>query len=162
MLSCQNIIPCSLLFVASIPTYFLNFKILVCLLFIHASIHNNLSAGAQNVTGATGAYIIMLVYRYLLTLQELVNNALTWQSSCVIANNAWNTASYNLEVYRQKTSVKKFTREKHLWKHHAKNICEKHRATVIISRASQVYLRDVISRSRNRLSSPSKVRFIPY
>ena len=32
------------------------------------SIHNNLSAGAQNVTGATGAYvIIMLVYRRLLT-----------------------------------------------------------------------------------------------
>ena len=70
-----------LLFVASIPTYFLNFLIiLVCLLFIHASIHNNLSAGAQNITGA---YVIMLVYRRLLTLQALVNNALTWQSSCV-------------------------------------------------------------------------------
>ena len=39
--------------------------------------------------------------------------------------------------------------------------CEKHRATVIISRASQVYLRDVISRSRNRLSTPLKVRFAP-
>ena len=79
-----------LIFVASIPTYFLNFNfliILVCLLFIHASIHNNLSAGAQNVTG-TGAYVIMLVYRRLLTLQALVNNALTWQSRCVIANNA--------------------------------------------------------------------------
>ena len=59
--------------------------ILVCLLFIHASIHNNLSAGAQNVIGA---YVIMLVYRRLLTLQALVNNTLTWQSSCVIANNA--------------------------------------------------------------------------
>ena len=58
--------------------------ILVCLLFIHASIHNNLSACAQNVTGA---YVIMLVYKRLLTLQALVNNALTWQSSCVIANN---------------------------------------------------------------------------
>ena len=58
---------------------------IVCLLFIHASIHNNLSAGAQNVTGA---YVIMFVYRRLLTLQALVNNALTWQSSCVIANNA--------------------------------------------------------------------------
>ena len=34
------------------------------MLFIHASIHNNLSAGAQNVTGA---YVIMLVYRRLLT-----------------------------------------------------------------------------------------------
>ena len=63
----------SLLFVAllnSIPTYlfeFLNFFIiLVCLLFIHAiSIHNNLSAGAQNVTGAY--VIITLVYRHLLT-----------------------------------------------------------------------------------------------
>ena len=57
-----------LLFVASIPTYFLNFKIfliiLVCLLFIYASIHNNLSADAQNVTGA---YVIMVVYRRLLT-----------------------------------------------------------------------------------------------
>ena len=74
-----------LLFVALIPTYFLNFIILVCLLFIHASIHNNLSAGAQNVTGA---YVIMLVNRRLLTLQALVNNALTWQSSCMIANNA--------------------------------------------------------------------------
>ena len=31
------------------------------------SIHNNLSAGAQNVTAATGAYVIMLVYRRLLT-----------------------------------------------------------------------------------------------
>ena len=57
-----------LLFVASIPTYFLNYNfliILVCLLFIHASIHNNLSAGAQNITGA---YVIMLVYRCLLTM----------------------------------------------------------------------------------------------
>ena len=36
---------------------------------------------------------------------------------------------------------------------------KKHRTTVIISRASQVYLRDVISRSRNWLSTPLKVRF---
>ena len=43
--------------------------ILVCLLFIHASIHNNLSAGAQNVTGA-------YVANYA-CLQALVNNALT-------------------------------------------------------------------------------------
>ena len=54
------------------------------------SIHNNLSAGAQNITGA---YVIIM----------LVNKALTWQSSCVIANNARKTAKavqgYNLEVY---------------------------------------------------------------
>ena len=37
----------------------------------------------------------------------------------------------------------------------------KHRATVIISHASWFYLCDVISRSRNRLLSPSKVRFTP-
>ena len=75
-----------LLFVTSIPTYFLNFKFLVCLLFIHAkhsptelyqctctvllsnhdqSIHINLSAGAQNIIGAY--VIIMLVYMRLLT-----------------------------------------------------------------------------------------------
>ena len=48
----------SLLFVAllnSIPTYLLNlnfFIILVWLLLYMLSIHNNLSAGAQNVTGA--------------------------------------------------------------------------------------------------------------
>ena len=50
------------------------------------SIYSNLSAGAQNVTGAnvTGAYIIIaLVYRLL------VNNTLTWQSRCVIANTVW-------------------------------------------------------------------------
>ena len=58
MLLSQNLIPCSLTFCS-------NFLIiLVCLLFIHASIYNNLSAGAQNVTGA---YVIMLVYRRLLT-----------------------------------------------------------------------------------------------
>ena len=73
------------LYVASIPTYFLNFNfliILVCLLLyilsillsVHAlsysviiinqSIHINLSAGAQNITGAH--IIIMLVCRRLL------------------------------------------------------------------------------------------------
>ena len=60
-------------------------------------------------------------------LQALVNNALTWQSSCVIANNARKTQKlfvqgYNLKVY----DVLKYTR--------------KHRATVtvlIISRANQ-------------------------
>ena len=67
MLLSQNLIPCSLTFCSFNP--YLLFKILnflVCLLFIHASIHNNLSAGAQNVTAATGAYVIMLVYRHLL------------------------------------------------------------------------------------------------
>ena len=38
-------------------------------------------------------------------LQALVNNTLTWQSSCVIANNALKTQKlfvqgYNLEVYK--------------------------------------------------------------
>ena len=78
-----------LLFVTSIPTHFFNFLIiLVCLLFIHAkhsptelyqctytillnnhnqSIHINLSAGAQNITGAY--VIIMLVCRRLLTMR---------------------------------------------------------------------------------------------
>ena len=71
------------------PYLLLNFKF-----FNHSSLfafytYNTLSAGAQNVTAATGAYVIMLVYRRLLTtLQALVNNVLTWQSSCVIANNA--------------------------------------------------------------------------
>ena len=60
----------SLLFVAllnSIPTYLLNFEffiILVCCLLYMLSIQNNLSAGAQNITGTYA--IIMLVYRHLL------------------------------------------------------------------------------------------------
>ena len=41
------------------------------------SIHNNLSAGARNNYAC---------------LQVHVNNTLTWQSSCVIANNAQQTA----------------------------------------------------------------------
>ena len=58
------------------------------------SIHNNLSAGSQNVTGAY--VIIMLVYRRLLTKRL--------QSSCVITNNARKTQKlfvqgYNLEVH---------------------------------------------------------------
>ena len=53
-------------------------------------------------------------------LQALVNNALTWQSSCVIANNARKTQKlfvqgYNLEVY----DVIKYTR--------------KHRATATVT-----------------------------
>ena len=72
------------------------------------SIHNNLSAGTQNFTGAY--VIIMLVYRRLLT------TCLTWQSSCV--NNIRKTQKlfvqgYNLEVH----DVIKYRR--------------KHRATVV-------------------------------
>ena len=69
MLSSQILFFVPLLFVTSIPTYFLNFKFLNhsgLFAFIHASIHSNLSAGAQNVTGA---YVIMLVYRRLLTMR---------------------------------------------------------------------------------------------
>ena len=66
MLSSLILFLVPLLFVASIPTHFLNFKFFNYSLFIHASIHNNLSAGAQNITGA---YVIMLVYRCLLTMR---------------------------------------------------------------------------------------------
>ena len=67
MLLSQNLIPCSLTFCSFNPYLLFKFLIiLVCLLFIHASIHNNLSAGAQNVTGA---YVIMLVYRDFLTMR---------------------------------------------------------------------------------------------
>ena len=45
-------------------------------IIINQPIHINLSAGAQNITGANAC------------LQALVNNAFTWKSSCVIANNA--------------------------------------------------------------------------
>ena len=57
MLLSQNLIPCSLTFCSFNP--YLLFKYSNLFAFIHASIHNNLSAGAQNV--------IMLVYRHLLT-----------------------------------------------------------------------------------------------
>ena len=80
-------------------------------------------------------------------LQALVNNVLTWQGSCVIANNARKTArlfvqGYNLDIieYRQVHDVIEYRQ-------------------VIISHASQV-LCDIVSRSRYRLSSPS-VRFAP-
>ena len=67
MLLSQNLIPCSLTFCSFNPYLLFNFLIiLVCLVFIHASIHNNLSADAQNVKGA---YVIMLVYRRLLTMR---------------------------------------------------------------------------------------------
>ena len=67
----QNLIPCFLTFCSTIefnPFEFLIFyhsnlfAFYTCYAFI---IHNNLSAGTQNVTGAY--IIIMLVYRLLLT-----------------------------------------------------------------------------------------------
>ena len=67
-------------------------------------------------------------------ISVLVNNALTWKSSCVIANNA---------EKQQKLFVQGYN------------------FTVIISGGSWFYLCDIISRSRNRLSSLSKVRFTP-
>ena len=45
------------------------------------SIHNNLSAGAQNVK------MLQALRNNYACLQALVNNTLTWQSGCVIANN---------------------------------------------------------------------------
>ena len=64
------------------------------------SIHNNLSAGAQNVCNNYAC------------VQALVNNALTWQSSCVIPNNARKqqkllVQGYNLKVH----DVIKYTRK---------------------------------------------------
>ena len=63
----QNLIPCFLTFCSTIefnpylPSEFLIFLLFefVCFLYMQ-SIHNNLLAGAQNVTGAY--IIIMLVY----------------------------------------------------------------------------------------------------
>ena len=71
------------------------------------SIHNNLSAGAQNVTGAY--VIIMLVYRRMLTMR------LHGKAACVIANNARKlfVQGYNLKVQ----DVIKYTR-----KHHAMDV----------------------------------------
>ena len=68
----------SLLFVALLNSKFNPFLPFKFLIFYHSSlfafytcyafiIHNNLSAGAQNVTGAY--VIIMLVYRRLLTMR---------------------------------------------------------------------------------------------
>ena len=45
------------------------------------SFHINLSAGAQNITGT-------YVRNNYACLQALVNNMFTYESSCVIANNA--------------------------------------------------------------------------
>ena len=69
----QNLISCFLTFCSTIE---FNPYLATFLIFYHSSlfafymprIHNNLSAGAQNVTGA---YVIIM----------LVNNVLTWQSS---------------------------------------------------------------------------------
>ena len=58
MLSSQNLIPCSLTFCSFNPYLLFKFKI-----FNHSSLFA-FYTGAQNVTGA---YIIMLVYRRLLT-----------------------------------------------------------------------------------------------
>ena len=74
MFSSQNLVPCFLTFCSTIEfNQYLPFKFLI---FYHSSlfafytymlrIHNNLSAGTQNVTGAY--VIIMLVYRRLLTM----------------------------------------------------------------------------------------------
>ena len=70
------------------------------------SIHNNLSAGAQNVTGAY--IIIMLVYRRLLTTRLQTKQLC---DSSVIANNPPKTQKlfvqgYNLEVHSVKKSAK--------------------------------------------------------
>ena len=78
--------------------------------------------------------------------------ALTW---LIFADLVTFVQGYNLEVH----DVTKYMR-----KHRTTVIISCHcnyRATVIISRASQFYLSDKISRSRNSLSSPSKVRFTP-
>ena len=90
--SSQNLIPCSLTFCSTIKfNPYLPFEFLIvyhssffAFYTYMLSIHNNLSAGAQNITGTK--------YRRLRNnyacLQVLVNNTLTWQSSCLIANNA--------------------------------------------------------------------------
>ena len=66
----QNLIPCFLTFCSTIEfNPYLPLKFLISSLFpfytYMLSIHNNLSTGAQNVTGAY--VIIVLVYRRLLT-----------------------------------------------------------------------------------------------
>ena len=111
------------------------------------SIHNNLSAGAQNVTKC-----YRRLHNNYACLQALVNNALTWQSSCVIANNA----QKQQKLFVQGHNLKVHDVIKYRQKHHATMVPQ---MLLIISRASQL-LCDVISKSRNRLSSPS-VRFTP-
>ena len=59
------------------------------------SIHNNLSAGAQCYRRLRNNYTC---------LQAVVNNALTWQGSCMIGNNAQKqqklfVQGYNIEVH---------------------------------------------------------------
>ena len=61
-----------------------------------------------------------------------------------------------------KAAVQKlFVQGYNLKVHNVIKYTQKHHATVIISRASRINLCDVISRSSNRLSSPSKVKFTP-
>ena len=73
-------IPCFLTFCSTIESKnpYLLFKFLI---FYHSSsfafyTFNNLSAGAQNVTGAY--IIIMCLHNNYVRLQALVNNTLTW------------------------------------------------------------------------------------
>ena len=65
-----TLIPCFLTFCSTIEfDPYLTFKFLIFYhssLFAMLSIHNNLSAGTQNVTGTY--IIIMIVYRCLLTM----------------------------------------------------------------------------------------------
>ena len=63
------------------------------------SIHNNLSAGAQNVTGSYAC------------LQVLANNALTWQSSYVIANNTQKQQKLFVQGYNLKFTMQQSTCE---------------------------------------------------
>ena len=61
-----------------LPSYISVHALSYSVIVINQSIHINLSAGAQNITGAKNNYAC---------LQVLVNNTFTWKSSCVIANN---------------------------------------------------------------------------
>ena len=80
----QNLISCFLTFCSTIEfNPYLPFEFLI---FYHSSL-----------------YMLWCLPNNYACLQVLVNNALTWQGSCVIANNARKTArlfvqDYNLEV----------------------------------------------------------------
>ena len=88
----------SLLFVALfnpkfnpyLPFKFLIFIILVCLLFIHAKHSIIFSRRTKCYKRLRNNYAC---------LQVLVNNMLTWQSSCVIANNAQKTQKLFVQGY---------------------------------------------------------------
>ena len=120
------------------PSYISVHALSYSVIIINQSIHINLSAGAQNITGTY--VIIMLVCGHLLT------TCLPWKSSVQIMLEKQQklfVRGYNLEVH----DVIKYT--------------QKHCTTVIISRAGWFYLCDITSRSHNRLSSSSKVRITP-